>query len=123
MASSTTSSLEQWYLKAAIIVACSVLGYLVYDAIMSTAAELLQRLLIISPLLLVFLVHLLSTPNQVSISVPGSEPDAIYGAGGSPWGIAMLLLLLYFLIMYQPSFNALVFYIFMTIVTLRVVLY
>lgn len=36
---------EQWLLMAAITLVCGVLGYLVYDAIMATASELLQRLL------------------------------------------------------------------------------
>ncbi|KAA8549625.1 hypothetical protein F0562_001357 [Nyssa sinensis] len=85
---SSTSSFslsEQWLLMAAAIILCAIFGYVVYDAVMSTAAELLQRLLMISPLLLVIAVHLLSTSNPLSIPMPGSEPDAIHRAGGSPW--------------------------------------
>ncbi|KAL6200745.1 hypothetical protein ACLB2K_030526 [Fragaria x ananassa] len=79
-------------------------GYVVYDAVMATVSELLQRLLVISPLLLVIVVHWLSTGSQVNIGIPGSEPGAIHRAGGSPWGVAFVLVLLFFLISYQPSF-------------------
>lgn len=120
MASNSGSSSSN--LKAALIVLFIILGYILYDAIMSTAAEMLQRLLIISPLLLVILVHWISTPDQISIPIPGSE-DAIHRAGGSPWGVAFVLVLLMFLISYQPSLNGLMFYAFMTLVSLRMILF
>ncbi|KAB1227912.1 hypothetical protein CJ030_MR1G013792 [Morella rubra] len=92
---------EQWIVKATIIVICGFLGYLIYDAVMATASELLQRLLVISPLLLVIAVHWLSTGSHLSLPMPGSEPGAIHRAGGSPWGVAFVLMLLFFLISYQ----------------------
>ncbi|OMO73116.1 hypothetical protein CCACVL1_17460 [Corchorus capsularis] len=100
---------EQWLLLTASVLVCGFLGYVVYDAIMATAAELLQRLLIISPLLLVVVVHWLSTGSNLNFPMPGSEPGAIHRAGGSPWGVAFVLLLLFFLICYQPSFHDLLF--------------
>lgn len=84
---------------------CGFLSYIVYDAIMATASELLQRLLVISPLLLIIIVHWLSTGSQLNFPMPGSEPSAIHRAGGSPWGVAFLLLLLFFLISFQPSLH------------------
>ncbi|KAK2996776.1 hypothetical protein RJ639_041265 [Escallonia herrerae] len=116
MASSRRSStpfsgaLGHWYLMAATVFLFAILAYVVYDAIMSTATELLQRLLVVSPLLLVILVHwLAASSNQLSIPMPGAEPDAIHRAGGSPWGIAFVLILLFFLISYQPSLHGLIF--------------
>ncbi|KAJ4724091.1 Oxidoreductase/transition metal ion-binding protein [Melia azedarach] len=105
----SSSISEQWLLKAATIFACGFLSYLVYDAIMATASELLQRLLVISPLLLIITVHWLSAGREISLPIPGSEPDAIHRAGGSPWGVAFVLLLLCFLISYQPSLHGLIF--------------
>nr|KYP41098.1 hypothetical protein KK1_037548 [Cajanus cajan] len=87
---------------------CGFVGYLVYDAVMATASELLQRLLVISPLLLIIIVHWLSTGTHISFPMPGSEPSAIHRAGGSPWGVAFLLLLLFFLISFQPSLHHLI---------------
>ena len=100
---------EHWFLMAATIFICGFLGYVVYDAVMATASELLQRLLVISPLLLVIAVHWLSSGSQLNIPIPGSEPGAIHRAGGSPWGVAFLLIILFFLISYQPSLNGLIF--------------
>ncbi|XP_027343587.1 uncharacterized protein LOC113856110 [Abrus precatorius] len=114
MASSGTRSAsgfsfsEHWLIMAATALICGFVGYIVYDAIMATASELLQRLLVISPLLLIIIVHWLSTGTQLSFPMPGSEPGAIHRAGGSPWGVAFVLLLLFFLISYQPSLHHLV---------------
>ncbi|PKI43148.1 uncharacterized protein LOC116201269 [Punica granatum] len=100
---------EQWLLTGASILVSGILGYVVYDAVMATASELLQRLLVISPLLLVISVHWLSSGSQFGLPMPGSEPGAIHRAGGSAWGVAFILLLLFFLISYQPSFAGLLF--------------
>ncbi|KAK2437940.1 hypothetical protein P8452_33741 [Trifolium repens] len=99
---------ENWLLMAAITLICGIFCYIIYDAIMATASELLQRLLVISPLLLIIIVHWLSTGSQLNFPMPGSEPGAIHRAGGSPWGVAFVLLLLFFLISYQPSLHDLI---------------
>lgn len=67
-----------WFMTIAAIVLSIILGYLVYDAIMSTVADMLQSLLMISPLIMVIVVHWLSTSKRFSIPMPGSEPDAIH---------------------------------------------
>ncbi|PRQ35563.1 hypothetical protein RchiOBHm_Chr5g0081381 [Rosa chinensis] len=100
---------ENWLLIATTTLICVFAGYVVYDAVMATVSELLHRLLVISPLLLVIVVHWLSTGSQITIGIPGSEPEAIHRAGGSPWGVAFVLVLLFFLISYQPSFLGLLF--------------
>ncbi|KAF3965764.1 hypothetical protein CMV_010074 [Castanea mollissima] len=68
---SSLSLSEMWLLMAAIIFICGFVGYVIYDAIMATASELLQRLLVISPLLLVIAVHWLSTGSHFNLPIPG----------------------------------------------------
>ncbi|KAL2343399.1 hypothetical protein Fmac_004684 [Flemingia macrophylla] len=116
MASSSSSSSvrsgfsfsEHWLLMAATALVCGFVGYIVYEAVMATAAELLQRLLLISPLLLIIMVHWLSAGSHISFPMPGSDPIAIHRAGASPCGLAFLLLLLFFLISFQPSLHHLI---------------
>ncbi|KAK9274224.1 hypothetical protein L1049_019038 [Liquidambar formosana] len=103
---------SQWLPTAALILLCGFLLYVVYDAIMATAAELMPPLLTISPLLLVIVVHWLSAvppSSRLNIPMPGSEPGAIHRAGGSPWGVAFVLLLLFLLISYQPTLHGLIY--------------
>ncbi|KAL8241384.1 hypothetical protein R6Q59_014739 [Mikania micrantha] len=89
---------DNWFMTIAAMGLVMILGYLVYDAVKSIAAEMMQNLLMVSPLILVIVVHWLSTSNWFDIHMPGSEPEAIYRAGGSPWGITLVLALLFFLI-------------------------
>nr|GFA53357.1 transmembrane protein [Tanacetum cinerariifolium] len=102
-------SWDQWFIPIVAIVLIVVLGYVVYDVVKSTAAEMLQSLLMISPLILIIVVHWLSTPDRFSIPMPGSEPGAIHRAGASPWGLTVILALLVFLISYQPSLHGFLF--------------
>ncbi|KAI3926905.1 hypothetical protein MKX01_032820 [Papaver californicum] len=102
-----------------LVILSGFVWYVVYDAIMVTAAEQLRRLLMVSPLLLIILVHWLSAepsysrggqnmsmmrPVGGSAVVGAEKAGAIHRVGGSPWGIAFVVLLLCFLISYQPSF-------------------
>ncbi|KAF8403936.1 hypothetical protein HHK36_012043 [Tetracentron sinense] len=99
---------EQRLLVVVVTLLCGLLWCIVYDAIMVTAAEQFKRLLMVLPLLLVAAVHWLSTTHpstSLSFPMPGSEPDAIHRAGGSPVGVAFVLLLLSTLIFYRPSFD------------------
>ena len=102
-------SWDQWFIAIVAIVLSVILGYLVYDVVKSTAAEMFRSLLMISPLILIIVVHWLSTPHWFNIPMPGSEPGAIHRAGGSPWGLTVILALLVFLISYRPSFHGFLF--------------
>ncbi|GMH11526.1 hypothetical protein Nepgr_013367 [Nepenthes gracilis] len=100
-----SSTTDGWPLKALVILLCYVVGYIIYAAVMATAAELLQPLLMISPLLIVIAVHWLSTmPSSSTLSLlfPGTIPTDIHRAGGSPWGVALVLLIVFVLISFQP---------------------
>ncbi|KAG2675705.1 hypothetical protein I3760_12G017900 [Carya illinoinensis] len=97
---SSFSPSDQWFLMTATICICAYMVlYVIYDAIMATVSDFMQRLMVISPLLLVIAIHWLSTGRHlISLPIPGSEPGAIHRAGGSPWGLTFVLLLLFFLI-------------------------
>ncbi|KAI4385354.1 hypothetical protein MLD38_003391 [Melastoma candidum] len=69
---------EQWIVTAVSILVGGIFSYVVYGVVMATVSELLQHLLVISPLLIVILVHWLSSADQLSIPIPGSEPCAIH---------------------------------------------
>ena len=102
---------ENWVLMTFMFLLCGLFGYIIYDAVMVTAAELLQRLLMISPLLIIIAVHWLSTmPSSSCLSflLPGSNPGDIHRAGGSPWGVAVVLVIIFVLISYQPSLQSII---------------
>lgn len=102
---------ENWALMTFMLLLCGVFGYIIYDAVMATASELLQRLLMISPLLIVITVHWLSTmPSSSCLSflLPGSSPGDIHRAGGSPWGVAFVLVIIFVLISFQPSLQSII---------------
>ncbi|KAF7840265.1 peroxidase 7-like [Senna tora] len=85
MASSSLSFSEHWLLATTMALICGSLSYIVYDAIMATASELLQRLLMISPLLLILIVHCLSTATAKSgenydQSYDDDDDDKQYGS-------------------------------------------
>ncbi|KAF5748818.1 hypothetical protein HS088_TW04G00778 [Tripterygium wilfordii] len=76
---------EHWFLMTATVIVCAFLGYVVYDAVMATASEVLQRLLVISPLIMMIAVHWLSAlfslqEQEVSLGWPYIEPEAHLGA-------------------------------------------
>ncbi|XP_068660011.1 uncharacterized protein [Aristolochia californica] len=93
---------------ATLALVCYFLLSIVYEAIMVAAAEHFKRLLVVSPLLIVVVVYWLSPvppSSRYSFAVQDYEPGAIHQAGGSSWSVALVLLLLFFLISYQPSFQ------------------
>ncbi|CAI0414363.1 unnamed protein product [Linum tenue] len=63
----------------------------------------LKLFLILSPLLLLLLVHCLSAGASFSLYIPLPERDSLHRAGGSPWGVALLLVFLLYMISYQSS--------------------
>ncbi|XP_026412987.1 uncharacterized protein LOC113308737 [Papaver somniferum] len=64
-----------------LVIFCGFVWYVVYDAIMKTAAEQLRRLLMVSPLLLIILVHWLSA--EPSYSRGGQYMSMMRPVGGS----------------------------------------
>ncbi|KAK2996777.1 hypothetical protein RJ639_041266 [Escallonia herrerae] len=68
-----------------------------------------KLMLMICPVLLLLVVHWLSSEDRESvpfvISLP--ERDSFHRAGGSPWGVALLLVFLLYMISYQTSLQEL----------------
>ncbi|KAK1264199.1 hypothetical protein QJS04_geneDACA017472 [Acorus gramineus] len=87
---------------AVIALLFSLMWYVIYETIMAAVAEQLKRLIVLSPLFLVILVHYLSSDTSggaMAVSMPWSV--------GSAWTVASVVVLLFLLISYRPSFNLL----------------
>ncbi|KAL9676366.1 hypothetical protein QQ045_004580 [Rhodiola kirilowii] len=89
------SSSEQVLLMLLSVFLCGFLAYSVYDAVMAAAANLVQRFLMISPLLVVIAVHWLMSTR--------TDPGAVIQSGS--WGVGLVLVLLCLVISYAPAFN------------------
>ncbi|CAI0476394.1 unnamed protein product [Linum tenue] len=65
---------------------------------------LAKLFLMLSPLLLLLLVHCLSAGGRrFSLYIPLPERDSLHRAGGSPWGVAVVLVFLVFMVSYQSA--------------------
>lgn len=83
--------------------------YVNYENIFEPLFDQIKFLLMLSPLLLLLVVHLLSYVDTSSSSpsrwfyVPLPEQDSVHRGGGTPWGVALLLVLLLFMLSYQSD--------------------
>ncbi|CAI0414362.1 unnamed protein product [Linum tenue] len=88
--------------------------YINYESAFEDLMNQLKLFLILSPLLLLLLVHCLSAGANdnnnnggggggFSLYIPLPERDSLHRAGGSPWGVALLLVFLLYMISYQSS--------------------
>lgn len=91
--SSSLSFSDQWLLATIALIIFGFLAYAVYDAAVASASEVFQRLVIVSPLLLVVAVHWLSLGGGGGYN---SNHSHNHSAVGFPWGVGFLLLLLLF---------------------------
>ncbi|XP_022872635.1 uncharacterized protein LOC111391615 [Olea europaea var. sylvestris] len=65
----------------------------------------IKLFLMLSPLLVLLVLHLLSSLQGSFSFTPFPEQYAIHQAGGTPWGVGFLLVLLLFMISYQSDFR------------------
>ncbi|KAJ0981200.1 hypothetical protein J5N97_009455 [Dioscorea zingiberensis] len=83
--------------------------YLSYESAFESLMDQLKLMLILSPLVLLLAVHWLSSAGDgrrtPPLIIPLPEKESFHRAGGSPWGVAFLLLLLMFMISYQSYFH------------------
>ncbi|KAJ6944674.1 hypothetical protein NC652_009893 [Populus alba x Populus x berolinensis] len=77
--------------------------YINYENKLEELINQVKLLLMLSPLVLLLVVHCLS--SNFPILMPFPERDSLHRAGGSPWGVALLLVFLLFMISYQSSFH------------------
>ncbi|XP_075477223.1 uncharacterized protein LOC142518352 [Primulina tabacum] len=80
--------------------------YANHESIFEGFFDQLKLVLMVSPLLLLLAVHLLARLEKSSWFLLASpEQDAIHGAGSTPWGVGMLLVLLFFMISHHSDFR------------------
>ncbi|KAJ8747700.1 hypothetical protein K2173_014383 [Erythroxylum novogranatense] len=77
--------------------------YINYESMFEDLANQVKLFLMLSPLLLLLVVQFLS--SGFPFFVPFPERDSLHRAGGSPWGVALLLVFLFFMISFQSSFH------------------
>ncbi|XP_059073710.1 uncharacterized protein LOC131054356 [Cryptomeria japonica] len=70
--------------------------YLTFESTLEESMDQLKIVFMIVPLILLLAVRWLSVGRPVAGILPRVEPDAIHRAGSSPWGVAMVVLLLLF---------------------------
>lgn len=83
--------------------------YSSYEPIMESFMDQVKLVLMVSPLLLLLVVHFISNygggGGVLSSLVPLPERESLHRAGGTPWGVGFLLVLLLFMVSYQSSFQ------------------
>ncbi|XP_072953298.1 uncharacterized protein [Typha angustifolia] len=81
--------------------------YMSYESAFESLVDQIRLFFMVSPLLLLLVVHWLSSGErrQVPFFIPLPERDSFHRAGGSPWGVGLVLVLLMFMISYQSYFH------------------
>ncbi|XP_010917246.2 uncharacterized protein [Elaeis guineensis] len=81
--------------------------YMSYESVFESLFDQIKLFLMVSPLVLLLVVHWLSGVDRrrVPFFIPLPERESFHRAGGSPWGIALVLVLLMFMISYQSYFH------------------
>lgn len=81
--------------------------YINYEYMVEDLVTQVKLFLLLCPLILLLVVHFLSAEDRrrVPLIVSLPEKESFNRAGGSPWGIALLLVFLLFMISRQSSFH------------------
>ncbi|XP_030447215.1 uncharacterized protein LOC115670155 [Syzygium oleosum] len=80
--------------------------YINYESVVEDVMSQVKLFLMLCPVVLLLLVHFLSNEedwNRVPYFLAMPERDSLHRAGGSPWGIAAVLVFLIFMVSYQSS--------------------
>nr|DAD22385.1 TPA_asm: hypothetical protein HUJ06_023848 [Nelumbo nucifera] len=82
--------------------------YTEYKAQMEQTMISFRFLLFLLPVLLIFIVRSMAFKHGMRFAFrqPRPEHDSIHRAGGSPWGVAALVIVLLLMISYQSSFHS-----------------
>uniref|UniRef100_A0A1J3IUC1 Uncharacterized protein n=1 Tax=Noccaea caerulescens TaxID=107243 RepID=A0A1J3IUC1_NOCCA len=82
--------------------------YASYEPVIEGFTDQLKFALMASPLLLLLAVHFLSNDGgggMMTSLIPLSERESFYRAGGTPWGVAFMLVFIFFMVSYQSQFQ------------------
>ncbi|KAJ4711715.1 Oxidoreductase/transition metal ion-binding protein [Melia azedarach] len=81
--------------------------YINYEPVLESVFDQVKLYLMISPLVLLLVVHWLSVheTGRFSHFILLPEKDSLNRAGGTPWGVGFLLVLLLVMISYHSSFQ------------------
>ncbi|XP_047319297.1 uncharacterized protein LOC124922614 [Impatiens glandulifera] len=81
--------------------------YINYESMFEDLMDQFKIFLMVVPILLLLVVHWLSSEDRqcvpFSISLP--ERESLHRAGGSPWGVAAVLVFLLYMISYQSKLH------------------
>ncbi|KAI3434226.1 uncharacterized protein J3R85_006682 [Psidium guajava] len=80
--------------------------YVNYESVVEDMMTQVKLFLMLCPVVLLLLVHVLSNEedrNRVPFFLAMPERDSLHRAGGSPWGVAAVLVFLIFMVSYQSS--------------------
>jgi hypothetical protein len=77
------------------------------ESIIERVLDHLRLTIMLLPLVLLIAVHVLSSydPRGVPFSVFLSQRESIHRAGGSPWGLGVVLVIVLFMISHQSYFH------------------
>ncbi|KAB2616427.1 hypothetical protein D8674_023015 [Pyrus ussuriensis x Pyrus communis] len=75
--------------------------YINYESMIEDLMTQIKFFLMLVPIILLLVVHCLS--GGLSFLVPLPEQDSLHRAGGSPWGVGLVLVFLLIMISYQSS--------------------
>ncbi|TYJ20742.1 hypothetical protein E1A91_A08G017200v1 [Gossypium mustelinum] len=90
-----------------IIILFFVLGlswYINYESKLEDLTIQLKLFLLLVPVVLLLLVHCLSA-ESLDFVVPFPDQDSLHRAGGSPWRVALVLVVVIYMISYQSYFH------------------
>lgn len=81
--------------------------YINYESKFEDLMFQLKLILMATPIILLLVVHWLSSEDRgwVPFFIRLPEKDSLHRAGGSPWGVAALLVFLLFMISYQSKLH------------------
>ncbi|OVA20704.1 hypothetical protein BVC80_881g67 [Macleaya cordata] len=82
--------------------------YINYESMFEDLMDQFKLVLMVSPLLLLLVVHWLSSEDRRRVPFLFQLPEqkeSLHRAGGTPWGVGFVLVLLMFMISYQSYFH------------------
>lgn len=94
-----------FFFLAVLFVFLIITWYINYEFLYEDLMNQIKLSLMILPVLLLLILHWLSVhnPQRVPFAMSFPKKDALHRAGGSPWGVAILLVFLMFMITHRAS--------------------